>query len=355
MPVAKMYQALFHRLASEGIRTVDDVRKVPPDYNRGVGFSFLSARAYPWVRDVFRIVDRHYDDLLDGYRARVARPLIVDRAPGGLVASEAWGPTDAIFRMRTRYGCILPRQCLFSCNQFIATGEQGQPLEGSECIPKDFLPMLFALRPLLESGLATLLPSRMNYQHPELLLSSGLGLHPLVQQDGSIVVGNAGHGGRALARAAASANAGPDAMQWFFIKMPWLRRARTEDLVEIALEHPQEFRRYTQSLGNALAGTASPDATMRALADDLHASTLELDILYRNKQRELRRKGFDVTLGAFMTVGAVFVPGAQLFAPLAGGKTLWDCIRFLQDRRELRSSLGNEKAWVLWSLKQGKA
>ena len=348
-----VYQSIFDLLDAVGIRTIADVRSLAPDYDRGAGFSFLTTDTYPWVQDVFRVVARHYDVVLASYQSRVARAILIDRAPGGIHQSEGWTATDPLFRMRSSYGCILPDQCLFSCNQFIASGDDFESMEaGSECISKDFLPMLFTLRPLLLSGLATLLPRRINYQNPH---SSGRGMYPLSQLAGTIMVGDAGRGARAARPHTRAGDGVLDPAQPFFIKMPWLKRVRMEDMVEVSMKHPSEFQLYTHTLGRTLAAATSADEALLTLADELKAATLELEVLYQNKQRELRRKGFDAAMGGFLTVGTLVVPGGQSLAPLFGGKTAWDCFRLLQDFRELRSTLGREKGWVLWSLKQGKA
>lgn len=367
-----MYKKIFERLEDEGIRDPKDLLRYPADYNRIAivplsvlhrkrvesartirgGFEFLTAATYPWVQDVFEIIDRSYDATLDAYLQRVNIPTLMD-SPYRVLGAHSWTVTSRRFERRAKYGCIMPYQCIFLTNQIIARGYERRdgPMPSSACLPEDYLPSLFALKPLLLAGMADLIPRCVNYVDPDdLACSRTTKIYYLRELGKSIVIDDEGTGPKSATKSLPTSERTFNGAV-FFIRMPWLLNARVEDFIELAQRYTEEFQLYHSLMLRQVENVSRGESDFDTIARDLQYAMQRLDVLYRNKCGELKSKGVDVAVGTLATLGSLIVPGAQLLAPFVGGKAVWDGVRLFREVAKVEELISHEDSWILWSMK----
>jgi hypothetical protein len=85
----------------------------------------------------------------------------------------------------------------------------------------------------------------------------------------------------------------------------------------------------------------------------LAIATKQLDVIFRNKRRELVRDGVDVAVGTIFTIASLLVPDTYaplkaLAASVFGGKTTYEALTWIRDFSSAKEELSEDKYWILW-------
>jgi hypothetical protein len=223
-------------------------------------------------------------------------------------------------------------------------------------IPTDFLPLLFALRPALNSGLAFLLPARMNHKIPTVIGEASQTMIRALQRDGkdsAVIIPSNGYGYKDLESALSREELTDSNTQLFTI--PWLPGARLEDYIELVNTFPDEFELYLRIMEKFFEGRSDPDKITVEWIKEVSYGIKRIDVIFKNKQRELSAKGFDVGAGMLLTLGTLMLPETMAalkpsLAALFSSKTAYDGLRWLYDYRQAKKLVSSENHWLLWRL-----
>ncbi|MFZ5821582.1 MAG: hypothetical protein ACOYYJ_16925, partial [Chloroflexota bacterium] len=82
-----------------------------------------------------------------------------------------------------------------------------------------------------------------------------------------------------------------------------------------------------------------------------------LDVIFKNKKKELVARGLDVTVGTISTLATLLLPDTMMatksaIATLFGTKTAYEALQWLHEYKQAKDLLSNEKAWLLWRIKR---
>jgi hypothetical protein len=366
-----LYEPIFDILHQVGIRSRDDVKQLKittptkfvfypvggsddqkPQQAIGLGgFDFVKDKEYPWVRDLFSEMRRIYPAILESCEG-TARPLLISERMYNAFGARTWEVDDEVFNLRAKYSCLFPRRMLFLSHQFVHW-----EMEDEIGIPLDFFPLLFALEPVLKSGLAHLLPSRMNRKEfdPDVgeVSNQMIGTWHLRQAKENVEIPASGSGYKDLESAMRQQKLVEADTQ--LMTLPWLLGARLEDYVDVVQEFPEEFELYSGSLAKFLKTDKDVDAT--EWIKEISHGVRRIDVIFKNKQRELNAKGLDVGVGMLFTLGTLFLPEAlasmkPALAALFSSKTAYDGIRWFYDYQQAAKLLSSENYWIMWRLKK---
>lgn len=339
-----LYSEIFDILRREKITGLQDIYKIAHIHpGRNVGY--LEAGEHPWLRPVYRLVFRNYQTLLDQHKNQSFPHLLV-RKPIPYGKKTSYLEDEKNVSLISKYSCIFPSKILFICNQFIYYGEDNKDY----MIPVDFFVLLFYLKPMLEAGLAYLLPSRLKdsrWGFPRTIIST----YDYLETNKPIEIPSFGYGHRLGLEKNID-----DPSKTLMFEMPWLLGVRLEDYVELAQNNAEIFQIYARSVGQFFRNDITSSGNVSEWVKELSYSTKELDVLYKNKKQELSRKGMDVAIGATVTVGSLFLPSTMepiknVLAATFGSKSILESITWLREYQTAKDTLNNEKGWILWKLK----
>lgn len=364
------YDTIFDILSEAGIRSINDFANFTPsrtesfsfvpieDFEKGTstkaeslgGFRFFTDSDFPWIKDIYNEMYRLYPQVLESCR-KIAPPRIISDRMYNTFGHHTWNLGDRVFDVRAKYGCIFPKKILFLSHQFIFWKDDNEI-----GVPIDFFALLFALKPVLVSGLAYLLPLRINQKEvvSDFIISNELiGTWNYRKAKNVIEIPAHGYGYDDLENALAYEEMVDNDMQ--LITLPWLQGARLEDYIEIVQQFPDEFELFSQALGKFIESRSDPNKMVIEWIKEIAHGAKRLDIIFKNKQKELRAKGMDVGCGMFFTLGAIMLPEEMAalkptLTALFSSKTTYDGLRWLYDYRHTKKLISNENYWILWRL-----
>lgn len=314
------------------------------------GAAFLSSAKYSWIADLFAAVDAIYEQRRLALVAEPDALYSVDR-PYDAFFAHSWSASDRVFDLRARISAIFPGRTLYTSVQFIAPGPDG----GSFCVPIDYVLMARALRPMLIAGLADLLPSRIKFVDESGLNVTLATTWDLQHDDRVVQIPSNGAGYDDLKKAAVQE--APSVPQ-LLIASPYLQGCRLDDYVELAFKYPEEFHAYALAAARFKGIRSAPEPTIRDWLTQLDAAALQLEIVLKNKRKELFAKGFDVAAGIACGVACLVAPlspeAKAMLLTAFSGKTLYDGGRGIYDYVVAKDLISDKNPfWFLWRATRG--
>lgn len=311
---------------------------------RQFGAAFLSSEKYPWIADLHAAVLAIYEQ----------RRLALSAEPEGLYSvdtpyddffAHSWTASDRVFDLRAQISAIFPGRTLYTSVQFIADDLQTGPFY----VPIDYLLMAQALRPMLKAGLADLLPSRIKTYEDGFNLTI-VPTWGLQRDDRVVQIPSSGAGYDDL-KVAAEEQA--PSVPTLLIASPYLQGCRLDDYVELAFKYPEEFHAYALAAARFKGIQNAPEMTLRHWLAEFDQAALQLDIVLKNKQKELWLKGFDVAVGVACGVACLVTPltpeAKSILLTAFSGKTLYDGGRAVYDYFAAKNVISDKNPfWFLW-------
>lgn len=365
---ASPYARLFGVLDDIGLRSRSDLRILRANTYAFKWASTLGVMddGNGWVTEAFTAVWDLHTPVLEHFLATPSPRLFAGRIWSWSYFRPAVS-ADPVLQRRAAYAAIFPTRTLAISTPIVAWPDK----ENQECacpvnasssaaevlswgrpfVPYDFLAQAIELRPLLEAGLAYLLPSRFSTEHYG--ENSGLTQTSCRAESGADV--ELTKADRGAAEVTASSGAWPLGPPPQVLALPWLHGARLEDTVELAQEHSVEFERYLAALGHIFS-THSMDEI--AVCRWVHEVQHHVDVLqarYADKEKELKRKGRDVIAGLCFTAAPLLSPSSigplrEILAAGLGGSTIKEGIGWLRDWRSRDRTFTDSEFWFAWRL-----
>lgn len=196
---------------------------------------------------------------------------------------------------------------------------------------------------MVKAGLALILPSRVNYKDAY-LYSSGVGVYYYRKNNDIIKIPGSGKGYDDL-RVSLEKNQINDINSQLMV-LPWIHGAKCEDYIDIVYKYSDEFEIYLNNLNKFFNNSQNPDK-INEWFKELSYSIRKLDVIFKNKKKELYAKGFDVAIGIICTIEVLLLPQelAALkpgLAALSSTKTAYDGTRWLYDFHNAKNILSSE-------------
>jgi hypothetical protein len=348
----KLYQGLLDILNYAKIRRQSDVIKLTTLDTRFRLGEFISSDKYTWVKEIFNLVEKYYPSVLT-FNNDSTPPRIVSEWLYGTWGHHTWKSDDRIFSIRAKYACIFPSKLLYITPQFIYWG-----IDDEFWIPIDFVVYLVVLAPLLKENICTLLPSRINYKDDDLdfnLSYTRISTRAYIDNNVNIAIPAFGHGYEDLVNTVMQQSLTLPEIQ--LLEIPWLLGARLEDYVDIIKQNPDELYLYSSSIGKFFEAQPDSPDTISSWIADVAVATKQLDIVFKNKKRELRAREMDVAIGTLCAAASLLLPDTMetiktALATLFSTKTAYELWRGIYDYRQAKDLLSAEKAWVLWRMRK---
>lgn len=361
------YARLFAVLDDVGLRSRSDLRVFR---SRTPGAKWASVAGVMddrdgWVTEAFTAAWELHTPMLERFLAQSSPRLLAGQI-------WSWGyfnprfSTDPVIQRRAAYAALFPTRTLVISSPIVAWPDQEHrddacPVSSSSSaaavlswgrpfVPYDFLAQAIELRPLLESGLAYLLPRRFSTEH----FGENSGLTQTLDRAEAktdVELTTVDPSSAAVGAASASSPGVDSTLQ--ILALPWLHGAQLEDVVEVAQQHAPEFERYLSALGRFFSSRELEDLALRGwlLEVQHHIDTLQAQ--YVKKEKELRRRGRNVTAGLCFTAAPLLAPSTleplrDLFAAGWSGYQIADAVGWLRDWRSRESIIADSDFWFAW-------
>lgn len=360
--MTKVNHQLLDLLASEKLASQEDVGKLKiggsydwarvslaePNQAEITGTlhqrQFVSSSDYPWVKDLYFLVRADYEKILQGHGELGEQGIVVGE-PYGNWGYHSWKLGDPVFGMRAKLACLFPKRVLLLTEKFVFNED-----DGTYWIPVDFLIQAVEMSSLLRGGYAHLLPKRLRIERDVAmgaLNENDKTSYHYMQKGKFIGVPNSGYGMEDLEQQTRNFDQPLD----FLLNLPWLLTKDVRHCVDIMEKHRAEFTIYSDAVTNALS--VRDPAALQKWALEVVNSSKEIDVIYANKMKELRAKGWETLAGILPSVLAFALPDSQVkqvLAPLVAGKTVVDGARWFYDMQQAKNLISKEKNWIIWRM-----
>lgn len=337
-------------LKSEKINTLKDVKNLT--IGGSIGFDaaqrdqfshqFISSADYPWAKDLYFLVHKLYDKTLNKHKEWGSQGIVVGE-PYSSFGFHSWKFGDPLFGMRAKLSCLFPNRVLLLSDKFLFNED-----DGSYWIPVDFLMQAVEMYPLLIGGFALLLPKRLVEQDPFGINTEIVGSYYYRKEGNCISVPNSGYGMEDLVRQTRNFDKPLD----FLLNLPWLFTKDVRHCVDIMEKHSREFSIYSNAVTNALS--SRDPAVLQKWVQEVENSSREIEVIYENRRKELKAKGWETLAGFLPSALALALPDSdvkRVLAPLVASKTIVDGARWFYDMRQAKNLISKEKNWLIWRMK----
>lgn len=330
-----MYSELYDMLKSVGITKVKHLDQFEYDE-----YGYLDSNKYPWVRYLGLAVVERYDKIMHNICEKEYMSLFI-HTDNQLNKKEPNRLKNYI-----NLSCFFPHNLLYVCgnmhtyhDDICHTKDNIVHLD----IPYDFLFLLLKLKPAINANLLYVLPRYIRSYDDYFDYAGHLSTYYYYGKKNNIFqIFNSSSNFDELSTCNNLA-----------ITSNFLRNARVEDFVEIILSNENEFAEYRRALNKKLNKKDLRYSDIYDWLQEIDYNVAKVNILYKNKMKDLRFKGMEVALGTVANVGLLMLP-EELSAikpyasTLISTKTGFDCVGFIHELRNAQN-LGRENDfWVLW-------
>ena len=334
-PVKNLYDALYQILNDAGFRTYSDVVK----WVARNGSDSLSSFQHSWAVDLLSIIEHLFDQVIALHRDTDGPTLIhEDIAPRSIFSQV--NP----YELGGRYGCLFPGRVLF-IGSVIVTYEDADEI----CVPLQLICQILTLKPLLERGMALLLPSRTvdksgynrvrkhSYYHRILPTHTLITTNFFSQDDCQQIPDDLSADESAACR---------------ILQTPSICGDSLESAVETAVSNWEDYDRYCRLQSKFLRTAPVSDDAVRDWLRELEDRAANLRTTLERKRQILSRKGVECFVGGLISAApllvAGFPPEATIYLrSLIGGKTLYDAFQWFGEWRGLQKQLKDGMPWAL--------
>lgn len=146
--------------------------------------------------------------------------------------------------------------------------------------------------------------------------------------------------------------------QGLFLAFPWIYSARVEDFIELQSKYSIEFRQYNNIIAKISHESKNINDFNNSVLLEAEKAYGELTLLFKQKKRDLLRRGIMTTIGiAFTFLPTVFpdlskIIDPKLYTTIVGGSTVCDTLNKFSNLFEL-SDLGKQNPfWITWKWMQ---
>ncbi len=341
--IVTRYNNVLDILQEVGIQQSDDIVKVR-SFGDYFNARFVTSGSYDWVGDIFEEIEHMYSLVLRSHE-EIDPPRIVVETP------DIWAETPDRFELRAKYSCLFPKRTLFLSYQFIYWEDIDE-----FWIPFDFIFFAKTLDPVLRAGLATLLPSRINYKDKDFISFDKYSTYYYRERGNIVQVPRSGHGYHKLQTEIAQKSWTRAGMDVQLMKIPWLLGVRIEDYVEIIQNNPEEFELYANRLGKLLNNQSESTDILVEWIREVSYGVNRLESIFKKKKRELKFKGIDVAIGLVFSIGTFLLPETiatlkPYLTTLFSSRTAYDGFKWLYEFKQAKELLRDDDFWIIWELK----
>lgn len=306
----------------------------------------IEPRAYtqksdPWTLDLVDAILK-LGPKVQTRRESIEGPLFVHERMYGVIDGE-WCPDDPVFEIRARYGCLFPNRVLYLSHQFIAD-------DGVAHISTSYLILALWLRPLLEAGMADLLPSRIREQEVPYPRVHFWG-RPL--QGDFIEIPCEGRGFTKLAQMAQHQVEDLDC-QTRLLMSPILHSVRVEDAVEHSLSNRGDYEKYFRAVTRYMRTASKSETAITDWLEDVIEHSEALRAKTEKAAKKLRSKGVEAGVGLVLTASLLLWPEIPTemkaaITALFSSARLQQGVTWLREWRALQKEMNDQSPWVVWN------
>jgi hypothetical protein len=346
-----IYPQICDILNQEGVRSLKDVERLKvggslsfdAENKKSYRLNFVTSDHYPWIRQIFELLEYVYESVIDEHRNLGSQAIVVGE-PYDNFYFHRWSITDEIFYARAKLACLFPKKLLILTQKAVFYAE-----EGTYWIPTDFLAHAVCLEPLIRLGYVSLLPKRLREESNAIWVGANLKTSYYYIKDSAFIsVPGSGVGWKDLQAHGSGSERKFDCI----LNLPWLGTSDIRHSVDVMQKYPDEFKFYSDSMTKALS-CREPDVLEKWIHDVVDASD-RLDLIYKNKMKELTAKGWETFAGMIPSMLALAIPelpAKEVLVPLIAGKSGGDAVRWLYDFRHAKDLLSSERHWIMWRMK----
>ncbi|MDB6066847.1 MAG: hypothetical protein JWR26_3055 [Pedosphaera sp.] len=290
------------------------------------------------------MVQSGYESTLKTHSA-LGRQGIVVGEPYGAFGYHTWQISDPLFELRSKLACLFPRRVLLFTEKFIFNED-----DGSYWIPVDFLIHAISMSALIRRQYAYLLPKRIRIERDSTGLNENVvSAYGYREKEEFISIPSSGSGIEELQAQKRNFDQPFD----FLLNLPWLLTTDVRHCVDIMEKYSTEFTIYSNAVTSALSAQ-DPESLQKWILEVL-TSSQAIDVIYANRMKELRAKGWETLIGFLPSMLAFALPDSDVkavLAPVVASKTIADGARWLFDIHQAKDRISNEKHWIVWRMKR---
>ena len=331
------YEKVFAVLDDYGISEIADL----PDHRIE---SYDEDRSNLWVKEIVQLYEGNLRSISEEFGKAQSRPILYEH-PYHPRFQRQWTKEDTLWEVRSKYACIFPTRVAYSVPRL----RRYDPHTWRE-IPLDLPIQLLCMRPLLTSGLTTILPVVVkSWADPEVRRESWHEARrgDWTTADNVITVNADGRGWAAIQRSFEEGSA--DATELQYLRTPWLFGVDQQTFASMATSE-EALHLYGRAVGKLLdhAGT-DESVDINEVVEEVAAATSRLQARYEAIMRKILWKSSGVGVGTLTTVGTLLASddlysvGASLGAAsiVAGGSIILDF-------EAARQNISESDIWYLW-------
>jgi len=343
------YEVILDILKDAKIKNINALSKLKTTYINNFPVKYVMAGDYPWIADIVKLVLNDYNDIFMTFKNKNSHLFAIETFYSSYFY-HSWDTTDRIFEIKSKYSCLFPYRVLYQSVQFVYyTDWEGKASGVNYGVPIDFFILLFHLKPALMSGIALLLPTRVCLKGPPNMTLATC--YYDVRKNDVFIINQDGFGFNDL-QIVAEENSTIN-VDGFVLNTHWLHNARIDDYVETIQSHENEYIKYSHTIDKYLNKEIVTEQDLKMWLEELKYNIADLNILYQNKQKELTRKGIQISFGIVLTAGLLLLPDELSYMKpsllaLSSSKTISDGVQYINDVRQCKDLLNNNDYWLLW-------
>jgi len=338
---SSLYTEVFSVLDQASLSTIYQLIKLGPN-SRG-NYLYPSSE-FPWALDLAIAVKNIYSETLN-FHKNITGPALIHGLMMHDLTRFSWTPGDKIFDFRSRYGCIFPGKILYISYQICLNDKRYAE------IPYDFLVLAIWLRPLLENGLALLLPSRIKAYDEDGYNRTIVDCYYYRFSNKNINIDGTGYGIDDFLSLSLKESE-KNSIEYNTLMSPMLFGSRIEDQVELALENYDDFKRYFNAVTRYMNRSPSGENAIREWIEEISDKCIQLEQIHKKKQKSLKNIGISSIIGLTLTAASLCIPMApelkQFLTTVISSKTVFDGFQYIGSSRDVKKQFSHGQLWAIW-------
>ena len=244
------------------------------------------------------------------------------------------------------YICMFPKRSLIETNTLMTS------IEGPVNImpPNDFMKQFFRYEKLIQNNIAYLYPVKED----EYMNEFGMRLTPTFLSKPTF----SRYSNIAKISQSGDINRLVERSDIFYLAMPWLYNAKTDDYIDICNRYPLEFDCLANSIEKIAIASNAKDVDMQPeVLYQLKEALINIQISYESKKAKLKTKGIETIAGIALTCIPYTIShffdefDPALLQTIIGGATIASSIKILDNFNEISQVGKDNPFWVIWKWK----